>query len=700
MSDNRLARATPETNKRVATRSGVSEEWQPVDELLFDDGWFALDVDNARVSGVRPSSLTAGLAMVGRGRVATVVGRLRPDVVGVDVDLVGERGHAVIEHVANWCRRQGLWHVVRPSGGADGRGHVVVACGARREHLEAEVDSLRRSYGVSARKIDVRQALRPLSAPHRSGTHPSPLGVPDEARRALRSALRKLERAARPVADTTAPTTSRRTPLAPRRQRRRRPLPPAWTRYLATGERPELTDKAHDRTGTTYEYLATARMVQAGWTAQQAWSAIAAAHPDAMTRARASWHRWVGRWNQAVMADDDYVGRAELTPEVAAAIAAARERLRTLAWSTSTRSRPALLTLGHTVLDRMERTGSLRVPVPQRDLVLDTGITDRSTIAAHLRALSGAVGHLHEVFDPRERAASSYEFEVPEVEGVWETPPPRFHTPEASALPPGLPRMAWPTLHTLPADGANLEDLAHACQLTTSPTSAVTDSQRRTLTSILTGLASLGLVTCDEQGVWRPTGARLGEAARRRAREVLEPVRRTVAAERAAYRQPRYSDAWASAHAAAVKAQRAKQAGWWAGLPEPERRRRAAVLSARFAAMSLQEQLETKQAWAERDARAGVHPKTRHAQWLEAQDADDLARRAVDRAAHFRTLPAPSQRAAVDAWGIYRRTWSIAPPPPTTALPSSSNLRDEEFLRIAVGDEAEIRRQRQLPLWA
>lgn len=432
-----------------------------------------------------------------------------------------------------------------------------------------------------------------------------------------------------------------------------------WARYLATGERPAIREDARDSSGTTFEYLATARMVQAGWTAQQAWAAIAAAHPNAMPRARASWHRWVGRWNQAVMADDDYAGGVEVLPEVAAAIAAARERLQSLAWSTSTRARPGLLTIGHTVLDRMERTGSLRVPVPQRDLVLDTGITDRAVIATHLRALNDVVGTLHEDFDPRERAASSFEFEIPKGGAVWETPPPSLHTPKASDLPTGLPRMAWPVLRTLPPAGGSVDDLALACQITQSPTSEVTPAQRRTLLAVLTGLSALGLVECDEEGIWRATGSRLGEGARLRARQDLEPVRRTVASERAAYRAPRYSDAWASAHAAAVKAQRAKQAGWWAELPEGERRRRAAELADRFAGMSIQQQLETKQRWAERDARAGVDPKTRHAQWLERQGFDEFARRAAERAARFNALPSPARRAAVDAWTTYRQAWGI-----------------------------------------
>ena len=702
MSGNRLAPAVSDSKGRVETRDGVSEQWRRVDELLFvDTGWFVLDADNQCVAGVRPASLTRGLAMAGRGRVATLVGRLRPDVVAVDVDLMGERGHAVAEHVAGWCRRERLWHVVRPSGGADGRTHVIVACGARREHLEAEVDSLRSTYGVSARMIDMRQALRPLSAPHRSGSCPAPLGDPAAAVSTLRTALKALERAARPVSAAATPPSSspRRTPLIPHRQRGTKPLPDVWARYLATGERPELSEKARDRTGTTYELLATRWMVWSGWTPQQAWAAIAAAHPDAMPRARASWHRWVGRWNQLVMADDDHVGGVEMTPEVAASIAAARERLRSLAWSTSTRARPGLLTIGHTVLDRMERTGSLRVPVPQRDLVLDTGITDRAVIAAHLRALNDVVGTLHEAFDPRARSASSFEFEIPRVGGVWETPPPCFHTPKVSDLPKGLPRMAWPVLRTLPPAGGSVDDLALVCQIAQSPTSSVTPAQRRTLLEVLTGLAGLGLVECDEEGVWRATGARLGEGARLRAREDLEPVRRAVAAERAAYRAPRYSDAWASARAAAVKAERAKQAGWWAELPEGERRRRATKFAERFAGMSIQQQLETKQRWAERDARAGIDPKTRHTQWLDRQDADDLARRAVERSTHFNRLPSPARRAAVDAWSTYRQVWSIKPPPPPAALPASSQRRDDEFMDTAVGG-APTRRQEQPPLWA
>ena len=60
------------------------------------------------------------------------------------------------------------------------------------------------------------------------------------------------------------------------------------------------------------------------------------------------------------------------------------------------RSRTSILRVGLAVLDRMERVGSLRVPVPERDLVLDTGITDRKTIRAALRQLHAhSIGTLH-----------------------------------------------------------------------------------------------------------------------------------------------------------------------------------------------------------------------------------------------------------------------------------------------------------------
>lgn len=97
-----------------------SADRRVIDDALFDPAcWFALDATNHRVPRVAVVSLEAGLAMVGKHRVRSIVGRLRPGVVAVDVDAAGMIGHALAEAVHSWCARRDLWSLVRPSGGAD-----------------------------------------------------------------------------------------------------------------------------------------------------------------------------------------------------------------------------------------------------------------------------------------------------------------------------------------------------------------------------------------------------------------------------------------------------------------------------------------------------------------------------------------------------------------------------------------------------
>ena len=86
--------AHPDAVRRVADTASLRD----LDELMFKpSGWFAIGADNQYVKGVRISSLEAGLSLVGEGQVATVVGRLRPHLRVVDIDLAGERGHAAAE---------------------------------------------------------------------------------------------------------------------------------------------------------------------------------------------------------------------------------------------------------------------------------------------------------------------------------------------------------------------------------------------------------------------------------------------------------------------------------------------------------------------------------------------------------------------------------------------------------------------------
>jgi hypothetical protein len=139
-----------------------------LDEALFEPGrWFAIDADNNRLRGVTPGTLGDALALVGRGCVATVAGTLRPEVRVVDVDVSGERGVLATRTITDWCRDRGLWHLVRPSGGARGRAHVFVVPGVHRGDLLAHVAALRAEVRTSKVGLDLRRTVRPLSAPHR-----------------------------------------------------------------------------------------------------------------------------------------------------------------------------------------------------------------------------------------------------------------------------------------------------------------------------------------------------------------------------------------------------------------------------------------------------------------------------------------------------------------------------------------------------
>ncbi|MDN5715666.1 MAG: hypothetical protein L0G89_00370, partial [Janibacter sp.] len=224
----------------------------------------------------------------------------------------------------------------------------------------------------------------------------------------------------------------------------------------------------------------------------------------------------------------------------------------------------------------------------------------------------------------------------------------------------------------------------------------LTESHRRTLMTILTGLAEAGLAECDEHGRWHRTGSTLSVAVRQEVAAARREVRVTVAAERQTYRAARRTPGWEVARAAAVKAQRAKSAGWWTSLPQEERAQRAETLSRRFAALSVQEQLQQKTLWAQRDVRAGVDPRARHDGWLAAQSDEEFAQRTAARQAAYEALPQPARIAAVQAWDAYRDAWGVArgivaegvrhAPP---GIPEDTRAeRDELFLQEAARGRA------------
>jgi len=170
---------------------------------------------------------------------------------------------------------------------------VFVAVGG--QHLEALTEcvaGLRAAYGVARSAIDVRELVRPLSAPHRTGVETRPQGSVKAALADLRShgiadsPVTAVAPESRRVRASTAPGVV----LVPR-PRPRRELPPPWQAFLATGVRPDLGQGEAGRAGmdwsrSTFEAIATATMLRAGWSVEEAWAAIVAAHPAAMDHAR------------------------------------------------------------------------------------------------------------------------------------------------------------------------------------------------------------------------------------------------------------------------------------------------------------------------------------------------------------------------------------------------------------------------------
>ena len=165
-----------------------------------------------------------------------IVGRLRPQVRVVDVDLEGARGDAAVELVAAWCRQKDLWHLVRPSGGGHGRAHVFVAVDELAAELEVHVAQIRAQLRGTRRALDVRDTVRPLSSPHRSGAATKPFGNLSEALLGLRRHpwatmphKPRKRRSGAPVSATAA---------IPIRRRHRTDLPGPWRDYLAHGALP------------------------------------------------------------------------------------------------------------------------------------------------------------------------------------------------------------------------------------------------------------------------------------------------------------------------------------------------------------------------------------------------------------------------------------------------------------------------------
>lgn len=714
-----------------------------LDEQLFNpspSAWLVIDAGNSAVPRVAVPSLDAGLELIGKGRIAALVGHLRDGAGVVDVDVRGAAGNFLAGEVAVWLRRRGCWVLERPSGGAKGRWHVffarhdyVYAAADQRTGLAAELSTylvgLAADLKVRVHDLDLRNAVRPLSSPHRHGATTRPKGDLRGALRSLRHVFRHrpepapLRRRAKikPTApsrtaadETTAGTGARVVPLV--LQRWKRELRPDWRQYLLKGQTPAgpwnasvtMTRAAVETDRSLVESACTRELVWAIGDPTTAWQIIRESHPTAMTKAKHQGYSWWIRyvWNELVRS----AGRLDIAidrprqvdpppAEILAAVAAARSTLTVLMWTVSARQRPALLLVGHHLLDRVLRERNLRVPCPERDLLLDTSLGDRKTIRSALARLNGHIGTLHtDCLSVTERDSTSYEFEInpaPKGGGRQFPPPVLDPPPRPRGLWGALPRTSHSLWRTLLTSDTPLElgELAVKAGLVEEARDEPSKSQRTTTKAALAALSRAGMARVDEEGRWRvtsrPRSAEIDQAA------ALAYARRLVmiAAERAAYRAA-ITSTWSAGRARAIKVQKAKEKGWWDNLSPAARADRSNRKRLEFNQMSLSQQAALKARLAEGRIRAGLPELETYQAWLRGISADEYGARTLERKAIFQSLSPAGRGASIAAWDNHRRRYGLqtqrlaSPVEPARSgageqravLPNGETVRNAAFL--------------------
>ncbi|WP_380162785.1 hypothetical protein [Kineococcus sp. R86509] len=765
----------PPDARRVAPIGGESSGsrtlLRALDEQLFTTGpWLAIDAANVAVKGVRPATLPQALSLIGQGRVASVVGTLREDVVGVDIDSPTFAGD-ILSTLQSFCTARGLWHLTRPSGGADGRAHLLLVPAVHRADFEDLVERLRRELGrkadprtgrparpLSRAHLDVRTQLRPLSAPHRC--KPTPALDEDVLAEALASLPAHLQtlsprlresRTASAVSSSASSPADRRSPRAAARStglleplvplpRPRRDLPPAWAAYLREG-RSAATAAGVDRSPTTrstIEYDATRQLVLAGYNAQQAWDLITTAHPTAFVKARSNGQRWWwNEWNRRVSEADAWLAqqRSERThrstagstahlaptnltdaadsadsadPAAEASARAAHEAITRAhveleaTWrSWPAQSRHTLRELMRYALDRMARCEATAVALPQRDVLLDTPIASRNTVAtardflatrADLlriettpqRGESAGTGDVwslpvrftHPAEDTSPPPPASNSGGVGTFEPTRVPPPHAAPTPWRAALPLrralGLPRVhLLEALHVGPTS-RSVPDLAHAAGLIS--TALPTHDQERTVRGHLQYLSEHHLASVDAHGHWSPldeddassTAAVLEQQGRRQQLS----VRAVVEHERHEYRARFDADArrqrWLAERqqvlARQAKVDLSRQKAWWNELTSDARRERTVAAAAVFAVLSPAQQAARKRQLAVRRTRAGVVERDRWTAWWNGLSSDQREWRSIQRAWAYHRLPEHTQVELAGAWAEHRARWDLPRP--------------------------------------
>lgn len=693
--------AHPDAGRRV------SPGLLALDEHLFNPDatqWLLIDAGNEAVPKTTVPSLRDGLELVGKGRIAALVGHLRDGVGVVDIDVPGEFGDFLAAEITDWLTRRDCWVLERPSGGAKGRWHIFFAHrdfhyspAATRTGLAAQVSDylsgLAADVGVPRGELDLRDAVRPLSSPHRHGAITSPKG---DLRQALRGLKRVLPAAPapsplRPRCKIKPPTTGGKNtsaaagtgfvvPLA--LQRWKRQLRPEWRHYLVDGQVPAgswaagatKTRGALEVDRSLVEAACTRELVWAIGDPEMAWRLIRESHPRVMTKAKHQGYSWwiTYVWNELIRTasafntpTDQPSKPIQAQPaDVVDAVTDARAELSRVMWTVPVRKRAALLLVGHHLLDRVLREGRLRIPCPERDLLLDTGLGDRKTIRAALALLNGRLGTLHtDCLSLTERDSTSYEFEINAAESGErrQIPPPVFDPPPpVRGLWATLPRSShslWRTLLTS-STPLDLTELAGKAGLVEAVGEEPSKSQRSTAKAALVALSKAGMVRVDEHGRWhpatRPRSVQVDQAAAAAYARQLE----VVEAERAAYRAGTTSS-WTAGRARAYKAAKAREKAWWDNLSPAARVERTAAKRLEFDQMSLAQQAKRKAELAERRARAGIDELDHYQTWLTTLPADEYVERSLERKQRFQALSPAERGASVAAWDRHRLRYGL-----------------------------------------
>lgn len=681
-----------------------------VDALLFAPaGWFLIDARNRRLAGVTPGTLDQALALVGRGQVASVVGRLRAEVAGVDIDADGSLGDIAAQTLRDWCAARGLWHLLRPSGGGPGRWHLLAVPGVHRDALTDLVGQLRHELGLSPRRLALRTHLRPLSAPHRRCGTLTHLDGLEAALPALKAVLEPLPariQVQRAAATPTPPVSHRAggppTPLTPL-ARPRRELPAAWASYLTHG-RTAAAAAGADRdpdTRSQLELEATFALVIAGYNETDAWTAISASHPTAYPKARErgrTWWWWV--WNRAVLDADSWLRTRRQTtaqPAPQDATTTARAALEALWRSWPARTHHVDRELLTVVLDLMDRRRTTSLAIAQRELVLESAICSRTTVRAALARLQAAQQLVVLTTYQPGTTDTSHTLQLPPdppPAGVLSPTDPHGCQPPHRPPPPlalrrtlGLPACA--VLSYLPgaasSTGQETAEIAVAAGLLEPGQHIPTERQLRTVRDHLQTLARHELAVVDEHGGWRlglaaieqldqleldPVLQQLADTVDAAIRERIGMERQTFrAAFDATNRRARWERQRHTALARHVKNRRAQQRTWWCSLTPDEQDRRRAMHADAFVGLPPAEQAQRKQQLASQRADTGHTEAARHQDWLSSQPADQLAARSTEKALAFARRPTHEQQHLVASWISHRRQWGL---PHHTRIPAAN----------------------------